>query len=131
MTVYIVTRGCYSDYEICAVSLDKTKAEKLAKVYTTRYDEASVEEWETDTEADIHALNGRHPYSVTFYPDEEPSVYKIDYVVPDFKPCVREIKYARRGMCLDVQVYATDEAAALKIASDKRAQYLAEKEGIV
>lgn len=27
--VYVITKGCYSDYHICAVTLDKEKAERL------------------------------------------------------------------------------------------------------
>ena len=32
-TVYVITSGCYSDYHICAVSLDLKKAEMLKKFY--------------------------------------------------------------------------------------------------
>ena len=46
--VYIVTAGDYSDYHICAASLDKARAEILAEKYTDSYDEATVEEYELD-----------------------------------------------------------------------------------
>lgn len=127
MTVYVITRGDYSDYHICAVSLNKDKAKKLAKMYSTSYDPASVEEWETDTVTDIHVLNGKCPYTVTFYPDKEPWVWRISYDYRYFAEGIQE----NNKSWLAVNVYAKDEAAALKIASDKRAQYLAEKEGIV
>ena len=45
---YIITRGCYSDYEICAVTLDKDRAERLKQLYSNRIDEAEIEEWELD-----------------------------------------------------------------------------------
>lgn len=45
---YIITRGCYSDYEICAVTLDKDRAERLKQLYSNRMDEAEIEEWELD-----------------------------------------------------------------------------------
>lgn len=45
---YIITRGCYSDYEICAVTLNKDRAERLKRLYSNRIDEAEIEEWELD-----------------------------------------------------------------------------------
>lgn len=126
-TVYVITRGCYSDYCICAVSLDKEKAKKLAKMYCNLYDKAQVEEWETDTVTDVNALNGRYPYSVTFYPDDPPWVYKQSYEYELFTEGIQE-EYG--GQRLYVNVYAPDDATALKIAAEKRAKYLAEKEGI-
>ena len=51
--VYVITAGSYSDYHICAVSLDPQKAEVLAKFYTEHgYDQAGVEEYEADYEYD-------------------------------------------------------------------------------
>ena len=46
--VYIVTAGIYSDYHICAASLDKEHAEILAEKYTDRFDKAVIEEYELD-----------------------------------------------------------------------------------
>ena len=127
MTVYIVTRGCYSDYEICAVSLDRAKAERLAKVYGRPYGEAYVEAWETDTETDINVLNGRHPVVVSFNEDGSADAFGRTYDYYDFVPGVLE----RKNGTLRVNVYAPDEEKARRIAYDMRAQYLAEKEGIV
>lgn len=45
---YVITRGCYSDYEICAVTLDKDRAERLKQLYSNRIVEAEIEEWELD-----------------------------------------------------------------------------------
>ena len=45
---YVITRGCYSDYEICAVTLNKDRAERLKQLYSNRIDEAEIEEWELD-----------------------------------------------------------------------------------
>lgn len=126
-TVYVITRGSYSDYCICAVSLDKKKAEKLAKMYCNTYDNAQVEEWETDTVTDVNAINGRYPYTVTFYPNDPPWVYKRTYEYELFAEGIQEESDGQR---LYVSVYAPDDAAALKIAAEKRAKYLAEKEGI-
>lgn len=45
---YIITRGCYSDYEICAVTLDEYRAKRLKQLYSNQMDEAKIEEWELD-----------------------------------------------------------------------------------
>lgn len=47
MKVYIVTSGCYSDYHIDAVCLDKDQAERLAQAIYG-WDEGHVAEWDTD-----------------------------------------------------------------------------------
>ena len=124
--VYVVTRGDYSDYHICAVSLDKGKAEKLAKVYSTRYDKAQVETWEVDTVADVNALNGRRQYYVWIRADGTVSTHLNNYDYNDFTEDV----FSDVNNSLRFGVYAVDEAAAIKIAAEKRAMYLAEKEGI-
>lgn len=45
MKVYVVTSGCYSDYRINAIFLDKDKAQKYADVI---YDSNPIEEFETE-----------------------------------------------------------------------------------
>ena len=124
--VYVITRGDYSDYHICAVALDKAKAKKLAKMYTTAYDNAHVEEWETDTETDINALNGRYPYSVTFREDGSVDTFKHYYDYETFCEGFSSLEYRS----LRVNLYAPDKESAIKIAAEKRAKYLAEKEGV-
>ena len=125
-TVYVITRGDYSDYHICAVTLDKKKAKKLAKMYTTSYDNAIVEKWETDTETDINALKGRYPYSVTFREDGSVDTFKHHYDYETFCEGFDLSEY----WGLRVNLYAPDAESAIKIAAEKRAKYLAEKEGI-
>lgn len=34
MEIYVITKGTYSDYHICALTLDKEKAECLKKIYS-------------------------------------------------------------------------------------------------
>ena len=50
MKVYVITKGEYSDYGICGVAIDKDKAEILRKFYSDRYDEAEIEEYDTEEE---------------------------------------------------------------------------------
>lgn len=48
MKVYVITCGEYSDYQICAVTLDKEQAELLKASYSDNWDEACIEEFDTD-----------------------------------------------------------------------------------
>lgn len=125
--VYVVTRGEYSDYHICAVTLDKQRAKKLAKMYSSSYDTAFVETWETDTAADDNAINGRHQYIVHLYKSGNTDCFKNNYDYHLFSEKAEE----HANGDFSVWLYAADEMAAIKIAAEKRAMYLAEKEGIV
>ena len=46
MKVYIITEGDYSDYHICAVTLEKKQAEQLKKYFASNYSEPNIEEYE-------------------------------------------------------------------------------------
>lgn len=123
--VYIITKGTYSDYHICAVTLDKNTAEKLAKKYSEdSWSEAVIEE---------HALEDftkgeRFMYCVTFGNngiscsfEEYEHTEKVFYY---------KNAYSGQGRMV-VYVKAQDEDHAKKIAQDRRAEYLAKKEGVV
>ncbi len=58
MKIYIVTDGCYSDYDIVAVYTDREKAERYIATYSGK-----IEEYETDPE--------------TVYPPEGYSFYNV------------------------------------------------------
>lgn len=133
MKIYVITKGDYSDYHICAVATDPEKAERLAKIYTDRWEYAKVEEF--DTEDCVDLLAGRIPYEVGFmsngdvlpgYPEKRADA------ADSWEPGVE--LYEPRAWSpyerLFVRVLAKDPDTALKIAVDKRAQYLAEKAGI-
>lgn len=122
--VYVITAGSYSDYHICAVSLDQQKAEALAKFYTKHgYDKAGVEEYEADYEYD-RIESGCQMYIVTF--DEQGDVEHIEL---DSAPMSENV-FLSWGRSVKAEVWAKDAKAAVKIAAEKRAMYLAEKEGI-
>ncbi|MBR5273573.1 MAG: hypothetical protein IKU25_09345, partial [Clostridia bacterium] len=69
MIIYIVTKGEYSDYHIIAATLDKDKAEKIAKMHTsnigTEFEKkAMVEEFDDNIENclpwfDIYCKKGK------------------------------------------------------------------------
>ena len=56
MKIYAITKGEYSDYHICALTVSKEKAAKLRKIYSDSFDEAYIEEYEDSDSEDIRAL---------------------------------------------------------------------------
>lgn len=121
--VYVITAGCYSGYHICAVSLDPQKAEVLAKFYTEHsYEVAGVEEYDADYEYD-RIESGCQMYIVTF--DEQGYV---EHLALDSATMSENVFSWGGGV--KAEVWAKDAKSAVKIAAEKRAMYLAEKEGI-
>ena len=127
MKVYVITQGSYSDYHICAVATDPEQAEKLARIYSDRYDTAEVEEYDTEEHQDW--LCGRVPYAVTFYRRlSSPYVSLLRYTEKVIAGIDEDPDHPSVEM--RVRLYAPDSDTALKIAQDKRAEYLAQKAGI-
>lgn len=132
MKIYVITKGKYSDYHICAVSTDAMRAARLAELYTDRYDDAKVEEYDTDSDTDI-LDTGRIPYRVTFTSRGE--VYRVDKKVERreiFNPRIvvsDATSFAPER--IHVYLFAPSKEAAVKIAAEKRAVFLAEREGLV
>lgn len=127
MKVYVITKGEYSDYHICAVTTDEETAEKLAEKYSDSYDEALIEEFDTD-HAEM-SLTKKKIFYCAFDPnDSNNSEITIsdtgswEGITSDFF-IVRE--YRNNVLCVNVN--ADTEEEALKIASDKFAKYRAEK----
>ena len=117
--VYVVTTGSYSDYGIRAIFSKKEHADLLAK----RLDDANVESWELSKLKETKPL-----WLVWFYPQSAAEASQNQFAkhgevqeYPAHKddPCL--------GMVQQVGCYATDEAHAIKVASDMRAEYLDRK----
>lgn len=117
--VYVITKGEYSDYSIYGVALDMEHAEVLKRYFSDKWDDAEIEEYDTDVFEPLS--NGLSAYRVIFYEKGETSVFKETYGFrKDFKPN----KFERVWMGgYRVYVWAVDEDHALKIASDKFAEY--------
>ena len=128
MKVYVITKGIYSDYRICAVALDKDKAKLLQKAYNEKYCEASIEIYETDQFiTEIEA--GLKIYQCVVN-DNGLSAYERDYEYAD-DVCFNKVnKTNRRIATYSVYVWAKDEDSALKSAADKIAEYKAKEAGI-
>lgn len=123
--VYVITKGAYSDYHICAVAATKEIAEKLQKIYSEdSWSDATIEEYDLNEARD----DVRVFYDVTFE-DDRVSVRFNEY---DEKESIWLLKGNKwQSDRLIVCVRARDADHAVKIAQDRRAEYLAKKEGIV
>lgn len=123
--VYIITAGEYSDYHICAVTLDPDNAEWLRKFYDKdSYTGASIEEYNTETVPE-RFKQGEKLWRVPFD-------YRGDTeFCQEWCETLGEYIYMRSDGTVIVYVWAKDEKSAIKIAAERRAKYLAEKEGIV
>lgn len=130
MIVYVITKGCYSDYHICGVTFDKDRAEKLVKFYSDGYDDAEIEEYDTEAEdgallerltpvyqVDI-APNGEYTVSIWKYVDGQEG-FKTTFIFPNAHATGTE------SMRFRARLLAKDAPHAAKIACDERAKRIA------
>lgn len=50
--IYVIIKGSCSDYHICAVATNKERAEELRRMYSSRHDNAGIEEFEENVPND-------------------------------------------------------------------------------
>lgn len=126
MKIYVITKGEYSDYRICAVATDPEKADALAKFYSSKYDTAEVEEYDTEDAPDL--TKGMNLFRICFSPAGD--VVDIRDVLPEVWEDgeIREFKHEPGFVYAVVQ--ANTEEDAIKIGAERRAKYLAEKMGL-
>lgn len=119
--VYDITQGCYSDYHICAVTMDVDRARRLQELYSDSYGNgANIEKFSLDE------IQPEHVYGVEFSID----THQLAHVKRD--------TYAWRSSGLIEEDYETvtiwvaakNEDSAIKAAQDRYAQYRAEQEGV-
>ena len=116
MKFYVITKGCYSDYRIIAVTTDKEKAEKLREYCSDEYEEAIIEEFE-----DNSIIYAGSVYRVCFSVNGNIfGVYRESHENVIFVK-VGEIKKYKNSYYVYVQ--ADDKNHACKIAADLMAQY--------
>lgn len=123
MKIYVVTKGCYSDYHIITATTDEATAEKIAKKFSDKWEEAKVEIYE-DAETYLKKI-----WFVRF--DTEGNVIELrenssEYAYEHTNRCSFDVK---RRVYIDV--CADDANSAVKIAAEKRAEFLARKARII
>lgn len=126
MKVYVITRGVYSDYTICGVTIDKQRAEIIAKINSDSMYVANIEEYDSEE----YSGNEKKQWMVRFFEKDPPDVVSkwFDRDIMHKLPFVKQYKHSHATHVVYVQ--ADDEAHALKIAEDTLAQYKAQKAGI-
>ena len=122
--IYVITAGYYSDYHIISATTDYEKAVALKEKFTTRWDEARIEEY-ADADFKLQKI-----WKIHFSPSG--NVWDVDYCGSAWQfenIDLNNVTSTLEGR-LRVDVVADDEETAVKIAAEKRAQYLAEKMGL-
>lgn len=127
MKAYVVMQGEYSDVHVVTVTLDKEKAEKLAKYHSSFENEAWVDDFEIDETPDSKLDNIIPVYYVIIQRDGSSTV-KHYYSSTPVDPMYRITD--DRNMIFSGHIMAKDAAHALKIARDQRAKMLAEALGL-
>ena len=124
--IYVVTQGSYSAYRVIGATTDRETAKKIAKKFSDDCENCRIEEYpEGETLL-------RNLWRVFFKKNGDVfrcdmSDYHRDYY--DKGSPIIDTVY-KRDYDLIVTVEADDEEAAIKIAAEKRAMYLANKNGL-
>lgn len=142
MKVYVVTAGEYSDYQIVGVATTKEMADVIVNRYNNLhgfekgdYDESSIEEFDTDKYEPLRTNRmwiAHKTFNVSSK-EWEVSVEEVDYYDETVgKVYVNEDWIVNgKARMLYVYLYAVNEESAIKIASEKFAEYQAIEEGLV
>ena len=122
MTIYIVTRGEYSDYSIVAVFDNKVAADNYAHNTRDDYDRARVEEYEMNSECEKLGI---------MWGGEMMRDGEVRYIGQRAAIGNEELSLVRMRNSSPVLVFARRVATkehAVKIANDKRVQLIASGE---
>lgn len=118
MKIYVITKGCYSDYHIAAVTDDKDKAEFLKLKFSDEYDEANIEEYDTDE----YSVEGIQNMKLFYW---KVSIFHGKSVVYPYLSGNQYFNVYPDG--IKAVVIARTKEQAIKIVRDKYAQYLSEQ----
>lgn len=121
MTIYAVTDGDYSDYHIVALTVNKERAEHIAKFYKT----AEIEEYE-----DAQELPENPMWECEITENSTVWADLTETYDPAMVEGVKEEKHSYLGTYYIVHARAEDEAHAMEKARDILEKYKAEQEGI-
>lgn len=119
MKIYVITKGCYSDYSICAVSTNKEEAESLAEIYTDRFDTATIEEFDTENNAEV--IKYKTVFKCVYEKQTKSIKVEEAYLDSASKGIINSKNY------LTTYIRANAHNEALKFASDRFSKYIAEK----
>ena len=118
MKVYVITKGEYSDYHICAVTLDEKNAETIRKFFSgdDEDERAEIESYETDIYTPI--IEDKSFFRIWFEKNGEILVEKQEEIFTDSLN-----KFMKWGHTIFIDIFAYNDEQAKKIALDKYAEY--------
>ena len=131
--IYVITKGEYSDYHICAVATTYENAERLRKMYCDSYQDAEIEEFTPDVPSDtFYNLSPTGYWRINFKTngelDGQPEFY---FDKPNLEIEISRARLFSFDSTLTVHnIKAEHPTEAFKIACDVRAKYLAEQLGL-
>ena len=128
MKIYVITKGSYSDYHICTVTTDKEKAEKLAKIYSDRYDSAQVEEYDNNQTTDSEFNEYIPVWFIVVGRNGSVKISEIESYTND--PETPNSYYFSNDDDFTAHVKLKDKSKAIKIALDQRVKMLSERFGL-
>lgn len=130
MKIYVVMKGAYSDRHVVTATTDPEKAKKISEKFSDDWDDCWIDEFE-DGDFMLRQL-----WYVSFFYDgsvdtvrRENDEYYYEGAYND-----KSIRWnTRNGIIHDVWMYvfADNEEHAIKIATDKRAEFLAQQNGLI
>lgn len=145
MKIYVITKGEYSDYHICAATTDKKIAEFLKKVATTKGygGEAYIEEFEdcaylTPIEGTIYKVSISYDNDGRQYSCRAKEAYYLGDKRIDNDIIFQEEGYINKVIkefgidyiCYNVYIVSDSEEKAEKIGIDMIQKYRAEEMGL-
>ena len=123
MKIYVVTKGHYSDYHIITATTNAEKAKKIAKNFNEDYDKTNIEIFE-DSELYVNPL-----WVIAF--DSDGDVLDMRKTTNEYYfDSINQVEPSGDGKTMSICVSAENAEHAIKIASEKRAEYLAMEAGI-
>lgn len=121
MKIYVITKGSYSDYHICAVADNKKRAKELQKFFCQGegYEIPSIETFDTEEYTDVFDRGYKFYYCMMRNGIIDISE-RVDNDYPD-----TNVRRNRKDNSYCLDVIAKDKEHAQKIFTDKIAEYKA------
>ena len=133
MKIYIITKGEYSDYHICAATTDENTANNLLLLYRDKWDEPQIEIYDDESAKDV--MQGYSVWDV-FICSKNMAFRACgryrDIEIPDNINQVERTEYwylCDENEDYTISVIAKSKEHAIKIAQDKFAEYKYNEQG--
>jgi hypothetical protein len=131
-SIWLIEQGEYSDYSVRGVFSTKENAERIAALFAGGYDTPSVNEWTLDPGVE-ETLKGWKQYNLTILRDGtvercEPGRSYLNLADHEWLwERTKAPAYQGKGIpdALQLTVWAADEVHAVKVANERRVQWIA------